>query len=72
MANLVRDRKLLALGKTEPARFAATIGEEAVEEERAQIQARLQGRWQRRYGLARRGKSPGSWKQGVPPWVRVG
>jgi ATP-dependent DNA helicase RecG len=55
VANLVRDRKLLELAKVESARFVARAEEEATEEERARIRVRLQGLWQRRYGLAEAG-----------------
>ncbi|HEX4037429.1 MAG TPA: ATP-dependent DNA helicase RecG [Acidobacteriaceae bacterium] len=55
VANLVRDRKLLELAKVESARFVAKAETEATEDERARIRARLQGLWQRRYGLAEAG-----------------
>jgi len=55
VANLVRDRKLLELAKTEAARFVAKAKEEASEPERAVVAARLKDAWQRRYGLAEAG-----------------
>ncbi|HEY1810174.1 MAG TPA: ATP-dependent DNA helicase RecG [Acidobacteriaceae bacterium] len=55
VASLVRDRKLLELAKVESARFVAKAEDEATEQERARIRARLQGLWQRKYGLAEAG-----------------
>ena len=61
VANLVRDRKLLELAKTEAARFAnPPAGEkppaaEATEAERARVWSRLKEAWQRRYGLVEAG-----------------
>jgi ATP-dependent DNA helicase RecG len=55
VANLVRDRKLLELAKVESARFVQKASEEATPEETARVRARLQGLWQRRYGLAEAG-----------------
>jgi ATP-dependent DNA helicase RecG len=55
VASLVRDRKLLELAKVEAARFVARAKEEATEEERARVGARLKEAWQRRYGLAEAG-----------------
>jgi ATP-dependent DNA helicase RecG len=55
VANLVRDRKLLELAKEESARFVVKAEVEATEPERMQIRARLQGLWQRKYGLAEAG-----------------
>jgi ATP-dependent DNA helicase RecG len=55
VASLVRDRKLLEKAKEESARFVAKAEGEATEEERARIRARLQGLWQRKYGLAEAG-----------------
>jgi ATP-dependent DNA helicase RecG len=55
VASLVRDRKLLELAKDESARFVAKAEDEATEQERARIRARLQGLWQRKYGLAEAG-----------------
>jgi ATP-dependent DNA helicase RecG len=61
VANLLRDRKLLELAKTEAARFAnpSAPGKhnyaEATEAERANVWARLKEAWQRRYGLVEAG-----------------
>jgi ATP-dependent DNA helicase RecG len=59
VANLVRDRHLLELAKTEAARFvnapAAGVGREGTEAERARVWARLKEAWQRRYGLVEAG-----------------
>jgi ATP-dependent DNA helicase RecG len=55
VANLVRDRALLELAKTESARFAASASAEATEEEKSRVWARLKEAWQRRYGLAEAG-----------------
>ncbi len=55
VANLVRDRKLLELAKVEAARFVAKAKDEATEEERARVGARLKEAWQRKYGLAEAG-----------------
>ena len=55
VANLLRDRKLLELAKIESARFVAKARDEATEEERARVGARLKDAWQRRYGLAEAG-----------------
>jgi ATP-dependent DNA helicase RecG len=55
VANLLRDRKLLELAKVEASRFVAKAKEEATEEERARVAARLKEAWQRRYGLAEAG-----------------
>jgi ATP-dependent DNA helicase RecG len=55
VANLLRDRALLELAKVESERFVAKAEAEATEEERARIRVRLQGLWQRRYGLAEAG-----------------
>jgi ATP-dependent DNA helicase RecG len=55
IANLIRDRKLLELGKQESARFTANSGAEATESERAQVRAHLKDAWQRRYGLVEAG-----------------
>ncbi|TCK75201.1 ATP-dependent DNA helicase RecG [Acidipila rosea] len=51
VANLVRDRELLEVAKQEAERFAVQASNEATEEERARIWARLREAWQRRYGL---------------------
>jgi ATP-dependent DNA helicase RecG len=55
VANLLRDRALLELAKVEASRFVQKAEAEATEEERARIRVRLQGLWQRRYGLAEAG-----------------
>jgi ATP-dependent DNA helicase RecG len=55
VANLLRDRALLEIAKVESARFVEKAELEATEEERARIRVRLQGLWQRRYGLAEAG-----------------
>jgi ATP-dependent DNA helicase RecG len=49
VANLVRDRAMLELAKTEAAFFAASG--EGTEEEKAKVWSRLREAWQRRYGL---------------------
>jgi ATP-dependent DNA helicase RecG len=51
VANLVRDRALLELAKTESAWFVSQAGSEVTEEEKGQVWARLREAWQRRYGL---------------------
>ncbi len=51
VANLVRDRALLELAKTESAWFVAEAGSEVTEEEKGKVWARLREAWQRRYGL---------------------
>ena len=50
VANLVRDRELLELAKTEATAFVKTP--EGTQSERAQLRRRLQQAWQRRYGLS--------------------
>ena len=50
VANLVRDRALLELAKTESASFVSPAGE-ATEEEKSKVWNRLREAWQRRYGL---------------------
>jgi ATP-dependent DNA helicase RecG len=57
IANLVRDRKLLELARTEAERFvhAPSAASEATEAERARVWARLKEAWQRRYGLVEAG-----------------
>jgi ATP-dependent DNA helicase RecG len=49
VANLLRDRALLELAKTESARFVENP--EGTEPERARVRTRLKEAWQRRYGL---------------------
>jgi ATP-dependent DNA helicase RecG len=51
VANLVRDRELLELAKTESAWFVSATGSEVSEEEKAKVWSRLREAWQRRYGL---------------------
>jgi ATP-dependent DNA helicase RecG len=51
VANLVRDRALLELAKTESASFVSADGGEIPEEEKAKVRSRLREAWQRRYGL---------------------
>jgi ATP-dependent DNA helicase RecG len=55
VANLVRDRALLELAKTESARFVQKAADEATPEERSRVWARLKEAWQRKYGLAEAG-----------------
>jgi ATP-dependent DNA helicase RecG len=51
VANLVRDRALLELAKTESAWFVSEAGTEVTQEEKDRVWARLREAWQRRYGL---------------------
>jgi ATP-dependent DNA helicase RecG len=51
VANLVRDRDLLELAKTESVWFVSATGGEISEEEKAKVWNRLREAWQRRYGL---------------------
>jgi len=51
VANLVRDRALLELAKTESAWFVSEAGSQVTEEEKGKVWARLREAWQRRYGL---------------------
>jgi ATP-dependent DNA helicase RecG len=53
VANLLRDRALLELAKTESARFIENP--EGTEDERARVRTRLKEAWQRRYGLLEAG-----------------
>ena len=53
VANLVRDRALLELAKSESARFIENP--EGTEAERQQVRTRLKEAWQRRYGLLEAG-----------------
>jgi ATP-dependent DNA helicase RecG len=55
VASLVRDRKLLELAKVEAVRFWDHASEEATQDERNVVRARLKGVWQRTYGLAEAG-----------------
>ncbi len=50
VANLVRDRALLELAKTEAASFVSPAAE-ATDEEKTRVWNRLREAWQRRYGL---------------------
>jgi len=51
VANLVRDRALLELAKTESAWFVSVAGSDVTEEEKDKVWSRLREAWQRRYGL---------------------
>ena len=51
VANLLRDRAVLELAKSEAAKFAGSPDPTVTEEERAALWARLKLQWQRRYGL---------------------
>ncbi len=51
VANLVRDRSLLELAKTEAARFVEKPDPDLPEGEKNAVWARLKQEWQRRYGL---------------------
>ena len=51
VANLVRDRALLELAKTESAWFVSAAGSDVTEEEKGKVWSRLREAWQRRYGL---------------------
>jgi ATP-dependent DNA helicase RecG len=51
VANLIRDRDLLELAKTEAARFAQTPDPQITQEEIEAVWTRLRDQWQRRYGL---------------------
>jgi ATP-dependent DNA helicase RecG len=57
VANLLRDREVLELAKSEAARFANAVAgkAEGTEAERARVWARLKDAWQRRYGLVEAG-----------------
>ncbi len=55
VANLVRDRKILELAKTEAEKFANSATADGTEAERARVWARLKDAWQRRYGLVEAG-----------------
>ena len=57
VANLVRDRDLLELAKTESAWFVSATGSEITEEEKSKVWSRLREAWQRRYGLVDAGVS---------------
>ena len=51
VANLVRDRALLELAKTESAWFVSEAASEVTEDEKVKVWSRLREAWQRRYGL---------------------
>jgi ATP-dependent DNA helicase RecG len=51
VANLVRDREVLELAKTEAARFASEPDPAVSKEEKEAVWARLKLQWQRKYGL---------------------
>ena len=51
VANLVRDRRLLELAKSEASDFAHVRLRDVSEEERAVVRSQLKLHWQRRYGL---------------------
>jgi ATP-dependent DNA helicase RecG len=51
VANLIRDRAVLELAKTEAARFAESPDPAVSREERDAVWARLKQQWQRKYGL---------------------
>jgi ATP-dependent DNA helicase RecG len=55
VADLVRDRALLELAKTESARFVADGASEITEQEKTTVKNRLREAWQRRYGLVEAG-----------------
>ncbi len=55
VANLLRDRELLELAKTEAVLFVSNSDTHATEAERAVVSARLKQAWQRRYGLVEAG-----------------
>jgi ATP-dependent DNA helicase RecG len=51
VANLIRDRAVLELAKTEAGRFAESPDPAVSREERDAVWARLKQQWQRKYGL---------------------
>lgn len=51
VANLVRDRRLLELAKSEASDFANLRTKDVTEEERSTVRTQLKQHWQRRYGL---------------------
>jgi ATP-dependent DNA helicase RecG len=51
VANLIRDRAVLELAKTEAARFAESPDAAVSREERDAVWSRLKHQWQRKYGL---------------------
>ena len=55
VANLLRDREVLEMAKSEAVRFVQDPEGEASEEERKLVRARLREAWQRRYGLVEAG-----------------
>jgi ATP-dependent DNA helicase RecG len=53
VANIVRDRAMLEIAKQEATRFIEN--QEASDEEKKRVWARLREAWQRRYGLVEAG-----------------
>ena len=51
VANLLRDRRLLELAKSEASDFAGLRTRDVTEEERGTVRTQLKQHWQRRYGL---------------------
>nr|WP_257031216.1 ATP-dependent DNA helicase RecG [Edaphobacter lichenicola] len=51
VANLIRDRELLELAKTEAGRFASEPDPSVLSEEKDAVWVRLKMQWQRKYGL---------------------
>ena len=51
VANLVRDRSLLELAKSEASDFANLRTRDVTEEDRSIVRTQLKQHWQRRYGL---------------------
>lgn len=51
VANLVRDRRLLELAKSEASDFANLRTKDVTDEERTTVRTQLKQHWQRRYGL---------------------
>jgi ATP-dependent DNA helicase RecG len=51
LANLVRDRQLLEIAKTEATRFVADYDAEITPADRERVMDHMRNHWQRRYGL---------------------
>ena len=51
VANLIRDRAVLELAKTEAVRFANSLDPDVPQEHREAVWTRLKRQWQRKYGL---------------------
>jgi ATP-dependent DNA helicase RecG len=51
LANLVRDRELLEIAKTEATRFVADYDAEITPADRERVMDHMRNHWQRRYGL---------------------